>query len=559
MKKMVIKFSFALFLGIFLNTPAQNTITFQVDMKEAIVKNIFSYPDDKIIVRGSFEGWNTDDYVLNDDDADSIFSEKFNVRGDPESVIEYKFVIIKTNGEIIWEYFPNPDNPPYGNRKLTLTGYPQLLPIENFRVNSEIDLHINGIKLFGTKELQNDFVELRKSLEEIHCCLYEYTSKEEFDSLFENQFKLINKSMGYHEFFNVVTPLIVKVGCMHTGIWMPNEFWELGADNLFPLQLKLIEGHAVVSGYHNDAVQVPIGSIILEINSRPINEIINTVKNSYSADAINKQFQLAQFEKRFPMTYASIYGFPERYTVTYALPGRKTKETKELIPANLQSVRKIVFKNFNYPPLTLTILEDKNTAVVKIPSFMFYDRVEYFTNFLDSSFSEIKSKKIKKLILDLRGNDGGDPFCAVPLLSYLEKEPVKYFAKEYGKYSEFAKPIPLAKNHFEGNLYTLIDKYCGSTNGHFCALLKFHKIGRLVGEEGGSTYKCNARVEEFPLGNTHLIVNIAQETYSAAVEDMDKTKGVEPDYYVEQNYKDFLNGDDTVIKFTLQLIEKEEN
>ncbi len=556
---MIIKFSFALLLGILFSTPAQNTITFQVDIKEAIVKNIFSYPDDKIIVRGSFEGWNTDDYVLNDDDVDSVFSEKFNIRGNSESVIEYKFVILKSAGEIVWEYFPNPDNPPYGNRKLTLTGNPQLLPIENFQLNSEINLYTNGGKLFGIKELQNDFMELRKSLEEIHCCLYEYTNKEVFDSLFEYQFKLINKPMDYHEFFNILNPVIVKVGCMHTGIWMPNEFWELGADNLFPLQLKLIEEYAVVSGYYNDTVQVPIGSIILEINSRPINEIINNVKDSYSADAMNEQFQLAQFENRFPMTYTSIYGFPEKYTVTYALPGRKTRETKELIPANLQSVRKIVSKNFNYPPLILKILEDRKTAVLKIPSFIFYDRVEYFTNFLDSSFNEIKSKKINNLILDLRGNDGGDPFCAVPLLSYLEKEPVKYFAKEYGKYSEFAKPIPLSKNHFEGNLYTLIDKYCGSTNGHFCALLKYHRIGRLVGEEGGSTYKCNARVEEFPLGNTHLIVNIAQETYSAAIEDMDKTKGVEPDYYVEQNYKDFLNGDDTVMKFTLHLIEKEEN
>ena len=144
---MIIKFSFALLLGILFSTPAQNTITFQVDIKEAIVKNIFSYPDDKIIVRGNFEGWNTDDYALNDDDTDSIFSEKFILRGDSESVIEYKFVILKRTGEIIWEYFPNPDNPPYGNRKLTLTGNPQLLPIEKFQINSEIDLSTNGRKI----------------------------------------------------------------------------------------------------------------------------------------------------------------------------------------------------------------------------------------------------------------------------------------------------------------------------------------------------------------------------------------------------------------------------
>jgi hypothetical protein len=340
---------------------------------------------------------------------------------------------------------------------------------------------------------------------------------------------------------------------------MPNEFWELGSDNLFPLQLELIEGYVVVSGYYNDTTQIPVGSILLEINSQPIDKIIDTLKNSYSSDAMNKQFQFAEFEQRFPMTYASILGFPEKYIVTYALPGRKTRETKELFPANLQSVRNIVFKNFNYPPLTLKLLEEKNTAVLKIPSFSFYDQVKYFTDFLNSSFSVIKNKNIKNLILDLRGNHGGDPFCAVPLLSYIEKRPVRYFIEEYGRYSEFAKPILLAKNHFTGNLYTLIDKHCGSTNGHLCALLKYHKIGKLIGSEGGSTFKCNAKVYEFTLKETHLIVNIARQTYSAAVTGMDKTKGVEPDYIIEQTYKDFLNNKDTVMEFTLNLIQEKED
>ena len=182
-----------------------------------------------------------------------------------------------------------------------------------------------------------------------------------------------------------------------------------------------------------------------------------------------------------------------------------------------------------------------------------------FNSFLDSAFLEIKNKRINNLILDVRGNDGGDPFCAVPLFSYLEKEPVSYFAKEYGKYSDFTKPIPLAENHFTGNLYTLIDKHCGSTNGHFCALLKYHKIGKLVGEEGGATYKCNARTREIVLDNTKMLAYVPQETFIAAVEGMDKTKGVELDYFVEQTYKDFLNNTDTVLEFTLNQIKQKEN
>ena len=439
------------------------------------------------------------------------------------------------------------------NNIILFTTYPK------FSTSHSLDIikqkHIDT-KIFSVKELQKDFLQLRSVYEKEHCALYEYVTKEKFDSLFDHQYRLIDHPMEYHEFFQLLAPINNNIGCLHSSIWMPGDFWETGKNNLFPLQIKLIEGYAVVAGFYNDMAQIPLGSIILEINSKPIEEIINDLKSSYPSDGLIKQFQFAQIEKRFPMSYARYYGFPENYVVTYTLPGRKTNETKKMIPANLEAVRSVVFKNFNHPPLTLKFIKEKSIAVLKIPSFIFYDMVDYFKSFLDSSFLEIKNRNVRNLILDLRGNDGGDPFCSVPLFSYLEREPVSYFMKEYGRYSEFAKPISLAENHFSGNLYTLIDKHCGSTNGHFCALLKYHKIGKLVGEEAGSTYKCNAKTKEVKLDNTKMLVYIPQETFSAAVEGMDKTKGIMPDYLVEQNYKDFLIGKDTVMDFTLDLIKK---
>ena len=554
---MVKYISLALLLGIFINTHAQNNTTFQVNLNQAIIENQFSEADgDIVVIRGSFEGWQSNEYKLTDDNNDSVYTGTFFIDTGPDSLIEYKFCVIKNTGDVYWEWYPDPDNIPHGNRTLLLTGKPQMLPATKFHLMNSIMPDNNGKIIFSIEELKEDFIQLRRSLEELHCALYEYTSKEVFDSLFEYQLNQINTPMDYSEYYNTVNPLMVRVGCMHTGIWMPGEFWKLGKNNFFPLQLKLIEGKAVVAGYYNDTTQLPIRSVILKINSDPIDEIIGKVENSIFSDALNTQFQRAGFEKRFPLAYASNYGFPEEYIVTYLLPGQKTESTTKLIPANHESVKKVVFKNFSHPPLTLNLIEEKNVAIIMIPTFSFYDRVEYFRSFIDSSFQQIKEKNITNLILDLRGNDGGDPHCSVPLFSYLEKVPLKYFAEEYGRYSEFAKPIPLAENHFTGNLYTLIDQHCGSTNGHFSALLKYNKIGYFVGVEGGATYKCNASVEEFSLKNTHLIVNVAQRTFRAAVEGMDKTKGVEPDYFVEPTYNDFLNGKDTVLEYTLKLIEE---
>jgi len=410
--------------------------------------------------------------------------------------------------------------------------------------------------LLTVEDMRQDFLQLRRILENEHGSLYEYTSKEEFDGLFDRQFRLIDKPLRYEEFFRIIAPITAKVGCMHTALWMPGKFFNLGADNLFPLRVKLVEEDLVVTGSYRDDLEVPVGSVILKINGLPAGKIVDALRSITSADARNPYFIDTQVEKRFPMFYASVFGFPAKHTVTYALPGRKTRVTADLHPADIGSVRKVIFANFDHPRLTLDFIEDKKAAVMTIKTFIYYDRVDYFKDFMDRSFREIKEKGIQNLILDLRGNDGGDPFCAVILYSYLIKEPAPYFAEPYGKYAELAKPVPPAENRFTGNLFTLLDGRCGSTNGHFCALLKYHRIGTFVGTPSGSTYKCNAgRNTEVTLDKTSLILTFGRSTFAAAVEGMDKAKPIMPDFPVRETYQDFLDGKDVYLEAALALIE----
>ncbi len=409
--------------------------------------------------------------------------------------------------------------------------------------------------LLTVEDMRHDFLQLRRILENEHCCLYEYTRKSEFDALFDGRFKLFDRPMSYEEFFRIIAPLAAKVGCMHTALWMPGEFLRTGADNLFPLQVRLIEGHLVVTGSYRDNPDVPVGSIILEINGRPAEAVMEELRKITSADAFNPYFIESQVEKRFPVFYASVFGFPVRYAVTYTLPGKKTRLTAVLRPADLESVRQVIFTNFAHPPLTLEVMEDRRTAVMTVPTFSYYDRVDYFRIFMDKSFREIKDKGIRNLVLDVRGNDGGDPFCAVILYSYLAKEAAPYFAEPYGKYADLAKSVPLPDNRFTGNLYTLLDGRCGSTNGHFCALLKYHRIGKFVGTPSGSTFKCNAgKNTEVKLDKTSIILTLGRSTYAAAVQGMDKAQPLMPDYPVQETYRNFLDGKDVYKEAALELI-----
>jgi C-terminal processing protease CtpA/Prc len=257
-------------------------------------------------------------------------------------------------------------------------------------------------------------------------------------------------------------------------------------------------------------------------------------------------------EKRFSQNYELYYGYPEVFKIDYIAPGENTVKAFEMSPVAIDEINKHQVRGSE---LSLKLLPENMAALLTINTFAYYDRVSMFRAFIDSTFKVIRDQNIKNLILDLRGNDGGDPFCSSYVLSYLEQEPVPYFAHPYGRYTDLADPIPVAANNFTGNLYTLIDGSGFSTTGHFCALLKYHQIGKFVGSETGATYTCTGSVRYVDLAHTKLILGTARKRrYTAAVKNMDRTRGIIPNYQIEQSQRDIIEGRDTVLEYVLNLI-----
>jgi C-terminal processing protease CtpA/Prc len=203
--------------------------------------------------------------------------------------------------------------------------------------------------------------------------------------------------------------------------------------------------------------------------------------------------------------------------------------------------------------LGFEFIGDRNTAIITIKTFAYYGETEKFSDFVDNAFGEIRARGVEHLIVDLRGNDGGDPFCSTHLLAYIESKPVPYFARRYGQYEDFADPIPLAENRFEGKLLILIDGGCSSSTGHLCAVLDYHNFGKFVGGETGATYTCNDASKSIILDNTKLDINMPRMTFSAAVSGYSRSSGILPDYPVAPNIEDLVAGCDNVREYALEL------
>lgn len=228
-----------------------------------------------------------------------------------------------------------------------------------------------------------------------------------------------------------------------------------------------------------------------------------------------------------------------------------------------------------------------------------------YNQWLDSVFVEMRNKGLENLIVDVRNNGGGtDPndvltysyltnrsfqesrqvwisFRKIPLLKYYDS-PYPRFLRPLGvsKYSRyFRKRFPIEKdgkyyistesnemktwqpntNAFNGSIYLLIGPRVASAGSLFAALLAGNANTISIGEETmGGYYGHNGHTPfAYVLPNSKInieffIDNIEQDVVNKS--NQFYNRGVIPDYEIPQTFEDFLNNEDTQMKYVLNLI-----
>jgi hypothetical protein len=405
--------------------------------------------------------------------------------------------------------------------------------------------------LFAIEEIKDDYHQLKEKIENTHPALYAFTDRVEFDAFLEKQYSLIDREMTVEEVYPIFAAITAKIGCGHSVAMMPVGYWENLEGKLFPLHLKFIGDSAYVRGTFSRVDSLQKGSMIHTINGRSMDEILPEMRELISTDAFSHNYQNFRLGKRFSFLYAILFGHPDSFVIGFSEPGKSETNEISVQPVSVHNMPK---EMSDHHGLGIDILHDKKVAILTVSHFAFYDNREFFYDYIDKAFSEISNNNIEKLILDVRGNTGGDPFCAAHLLSYLEKEPVVYFSKPFGEYIKLTQPVALHENHYKGKLIVLIDGGGLSTTGHFLSLLKYHRIGILIGEESGATYTCNDASRSYQLKNTRIQGHIASRTFSTAVNGLPKNRGILPDHHVVLTPEDLKKGVDTVMEYALNLL-----
>ncbi len=485
-------------------------------------------------------------------------------------------------------------------------------------------------------QLKSDFALLRKALEEAHPTLYRYATERDMNAAFAKADAALTRPLTILQFRNVLAPVLAAIKDGHLGLtnFQGDEISTVvDLAKQFPLALTFESKRALVLLNQGLDDRVKPGMEVLDINGESLGEILRQILPNLTHDGDVQSWQRYQLgmwagdgrsRGFFQVGGNRRTGFSEAYRLYIADPPSfrttlRDPQTRNTVVVDLAGVTAAEAAiNVEKNQVNRDVLAGLRTLRVGFGSGS--QAIRYldsetaivanafganFPDVLKTVFSDLKSKGTKNLIIDMRGNTGGNDVYPVLLFSYLtskafravegarmntyqpsfkqytglgEIDPVTdpYYGSAAGfwkpdstggwlmteKYgstfgSTFMGTIGVQKpseNHFEGPVYVLIDGGCFSACSQFTVLADYYKRATFIGEETGGVGSGGGGDGIGPtLPESHLHLSMRIESYFFVV-DKNTRRGTLPRYAVRQTIDDVANGCDTVLEFTRELI-----
>lgn len=412
--------------------------------------------------------------------------------------------------------------------------------------------------------LRQDLLVLRDTLQKIHPGLYRYKSKAEMDHLFDSCLASIQDSMTVTGFYALTSFVIASMEDGHTNCRLPGQVMQeyRNTTKMFPAMVLFLHNKAFIFCCNQNARLAQ--TELLSIDHRSMEEIIQRLYLYIPSDGSIQTRKNWEMPENFNLLYNLVYGVKDSFDIEC------TTKTGELIHTTVQAD---LMKNVNCPSpfkrpakyLQLSY-QQNHIAVLTIKTFFdgFLQQTgEKFDTFLDSAFSDMKEKKVSKLVIDIRGNQGGNDENGELLYAYLTPKPFYYYAAQESTTEKFtesghpnlARQYPKEAN-FSGKVFFLTDGRSFSASAEFAAVSRSNKRGLFIGEETGGGYYGNTSGDEIflDLPNSHISCRIPMIKYTSAVRVAAfPDRGVIPDYPVYPEIGDFTDHKDRQMDYALKI------
>ncbi|MBJ2175759.1 hypothetical protein JBL43_16010 [Aureibaculum sp. A20] len=455
--------------------------------------------------------------------------------------------ILKRRGVTSVKYTYDKDNPV----QLLKTELYHTLP--NKKVEDSILKNLNN--QIGKDKLVEDFNQLLETLKE-HPSQFEFIDKKSYEKLVNMQRDKLKDSMTVQEFYQLTSPIVTSLGCLHTRI-VDTRFFRTPQKYWLPLIVWFENEKMYAINNCVENIEMDAGSEILEINGNSSSEILQTLKSTISADTFNQSFYRGDLNVNFLYYYHSYFGFDSEYKIKFKpYNSEKIIATSFLIDEPAPNYKEEIN---NKSRLGIEFNKEKKTAIIKIKNFNFIPRgrqkIDFFRNTIDTYMKKIKDENISKVAFDLRGNRGGNPECTEYILSYIIDKEIN-FNENNDLNKRRNRPITVkpktTNNISKANIYMLTDGRCASVTTQMLSVIKHNQLATIIGEETGGTYSTHPGRGTASLKNTKLGLQIGTERESVNVPKLELNKGIIPDKEIKLELSDLINGDDSLLNYILE-------
>lgn len=578
-----------------LPATAQENVTVQFRVNTAPLKNAKNFG-----VRGSLSPLSWDKtYLLQDADKDGVFEGELTFPKNADAPLEYKYVYGDKN--TVWEL--------EGQNRFLLLDSTQVQLDDRWNVQNAFDL--NRLPNISAEKLSEDFTVLKKALLAIHPGLYRYKTRSEMDSIFDHFQKVFAQPLSYREAFLQLTRLTSSIQCGHT---FPSFYNQgvlvrevvLNQKDKLPFTFRILDGKMIVTASVAENANLPTGTEILTIDGVPAKTFLKETASLVKADGPNDAKRYADlntfgvgdyfeaFDCYFPLLYPPV---DQQYRLTVKTPGSQSAEAITVNTVTRSERTGALMQKYpdhlnKADQLWKLEFWENNTAYLQLGTFDVFQLSFEWSQFLKNAFAEIRKRKTRHLVIDIRWNEGGQDEVLLFIGKNIGKQPVKIPQRQdrvrYRRITPELRPylytwdstffdlsgrtqplnddyflltgentteIKPFDNAFGGQTYLLVNASNSSATFYFAEIARENKLATLIGETtGGSQKGLNASTLFFlRLPHSQLEIDIP---IVGSFSDDKPAGGIPPDVPVSQSLEDLLKGEDSVLKAAKALIEQ---
>ena len=437
-----------------------------------------------------------------------------------------------------------------------------------------------------------DFDYLVETIDRIHPCPDLTTTMSQLHAQRDRSRREVEACTSDGEFWHAAQAYLVVLGDGHTNLRSPlqSDYRQAG------LVTSLVDGQVLVTEIidSESCPGISVGDVILGVDGRDVEHRLSEVLRSQPCDTVRSgRFRAARDLLAFvgstddscKVTISSIDGSVHE-TVLGLL------EFDGPLKRHAQRQRELDHRDC----VKTSLIGDEPVGCLRLRTCM--DRSTVQQEWIDGLgltledvpdmelvcwefFQELKARSAQKVIIDIRGNTGGNSSVGTTLLKYLTRKPVKTYRGDTKISEETSKWFPDRKIGevvtgtvglrefpyqsrltddqvdnipvFEGRVFALVDTGVYSSAEWLAAEFAANDLAILVGEPTGGGGSRPGEQLNFELPNTGLTLCVSCKLWVPPGGALIEQRGVYPHHWVKPTIEDIRDDRDRAMEFALAL------